>query len=56
VQGERVNTAKLTTNQVLAMRQMFANGLGGHKDLGLVFGVSKSSAGAIIRRQTWKHI
>jgi len=56
VRGERVTQAVLTTEQVREMRALHAAGDWSYAALGTGFGVSKSGAKAVIRRETWRHI
>jgi hypothetical protein len=50
------DAAKLTADQVLAIRETHATGAKGYGKLALEYGVDKSNIAAIIRRRTWKHI
>ena len=53
--GERNNHNKLTTEQVLQIRELHAQGAVGRK-LALEFGVTPSNIGYIVRGKTWKHL
>lgn len=52
--GESVGTSKLIESQVLEIRAN-ANNLT-HRELGVIYGVSRSVISGIISRKTWKHI
>jgi hypothetical protein len=53
--GDRVNTSKLTANQVLEIRRIHKTGLSNRK-LAKLFGVGESSIRLIIHRKSWIHI
>lgn len=53
--GERVKNSKLTAEDVLGIRRMYAEGVGS-RELGLLFGVSQANIGDIVRREMWKHV
>jgi hypothetical protein len=53
--GERVNTAKLSTDQVIKIRQAVASG-SSHTTQAIRYKVSPTNIGQIIKRETWKHI
>ena len=53
--GEQNGSAKLTTDQVLIIRQQHADGI--HiKCLAVIFGVSWQTIKAIVARKIWKHV
>lgn len=54
--GERVAGARLTADRVRQMRLMNAEQGVGPQRLSELFGVSKSAAFCVIKRQTWRHI
>ena len=54
--GEAVWTAKLTASDVLEIRAIYPTGKYSHRELGLMYGVSKSCIKHIINRETWKHL
>ena len=54
--GERVNTAKLTTVDVLQILRLYAMGHDSIGDLACRFGVCTDSIRNIIRGKTWKHV
>jgi hypothetical protein len=54
--GEQVSLAKLTTEQVLLMRELHAIFGMSYVELGRSFGITAEGASAIIRRKVWKHI
>jgi len=53
--GEQVNTAKLSAEQVLLIRELYKQGIGG-PTLAKRFKVKHPSVYAILDRKTWKHI
>jgi hypothetical protein len=54
--GERGGHAKLTEEQVAAMRALRAKEGAPIKTLGQRFGIDRRTAGDIIRRKTWRHV
>jgi hypothetical protein len=54
--GERVGSAKLTEEQVLEIRELYAKGGVTHDELGERFGVTGTMIGYIVRRQWWRHV
>lgn len=54
--GERVNTAKLTAENVESFRSRFALGDTSLTALARIFGIGLSQASRIVRYQTWKHL
>jgi hypothetical protein len=54
--GERVNTAKLTAQDVQSIRWLHANGTYTQARLGEMFGVSLMSVNRIVHRQSWRHV
>jgi hypothetical protein len=53
--GIRSGMHKVTEQDVVAIRQMYAAGL--HQgEIAIRFGMSRTGVGEIIRRQVWKHI
>jgi hypothetical protein len=55
LQGEKHHKARLTAEQVTAMRAAYAHGLMNGMQLAAVYGVSFSHAYSILRRETWAH-
>ena len=53
--GELHGNAKLSSDDVLMIRQLSAQGVGDWQ-LGLLFGVSRTNIGYIVRRETWRHL
>jgi hypothetical protein len=53
--GSRHGRAVLDEDQVLILRQLFADGWSANK-LAVLFGVSQTSAQKIVRGETWTHI
>lgn len=54
--GENHSAAKLTTNEVIKIRQLYTPNTYSFNMLAKQFGVTKQSIMAIIARRTWKHI
>lgn len=54
--GERVNTAKLTKEDVIEIRAMHASGQYSYRRLSRLYDVSSPSIQAIVKRETWKHV
>ena len=55
LRGERNGRALLTEEQVLVIRRRFAAGEGCYS-LGLEYGVSDTTIGAVVSRQNWRHL
>jgi hypothetical protein len=55
VKGERVNTNKLTEDEVRAIRYLCDEGWV-HRDIANAFGVTPAMVGYIARRQSWQHL
>lgn len=53
--GESQHLAKLTEERVREIRTLFAGGAT-KEQLGVRFGVTRQSIGAVVARQTWKHV
>lgn len=53
--GERVNTAKLTANQVWKIRAEYSTGFS-QQAIAAAFGVTQSEISDIVRRTHWKHV
>jgi len=56
VQGENSGKAKLTADEVIAMRMLYATGKYSQADLAYKYDVSPITVGNIVRRESWKHI
>jgi hypothetical protein len=54
--GERNHNAKLTTDQVLAIRASYVPGKVGYKTLAKQFDVAPDNILKIVRRQAWTHV
>ena len=54
--GEKHNMAKLTEEQVLGIRSLYATGNYSYRELAAMFGCEKSNIGLIVRRNHWSHI
>ncbi len=50
------NHSKLTENQVIHMRTLYATGAVTYRQLGLAFGVSMQTAWLIVSRRKWKYL
>lgn len=55
VQGEMVNTAKLTKDDVILIRQMGGEGIP-RKAIALRFHITETMMGLIVRRRNWTHV
>ena len=53
--GERVSSARLTPEKVLAIRARYPRGES-YQVLATAFGVAKSTVEAVVKRQTWAHV
>lgn len=54
--GERNFNAKLTDEKVAEIRRLYDCGSMSQKALGKVYGVTQTSIGHVVRRETWKHV
>jgi hypothetical protein len=54
--GEENGHAKATAREVRRIRQLYASGKYSHMQLGEMFGLGHTTIGAIVRRETWKHV
>jgi hypothetical protein len=54
--GERNGRAKLTRSEVAKMRELAAILEPQHRTLAFAFGVSASTVGKVLRRETWLHV
>ena len=54
--GESSGVAKLTEEQVLGIRSLYATGNYSYRELAAMFGCEKSNIGLIVRRNHWSHI
>ena len=54
--GEDGGMAKIDENAVIKMRRLYASGNYSHRQVGIMFGLSKSAAGQVINKETWKHV
>lgn len=54
--GERHHLAKLTEDDVIAVRSLYRGSNISYLDLGRMFGVADRTIGQCILRKTWKHI
>jgi hypothetical protein len=54
--GEKVGTSKLSSENVLKIRKMYATKKYTQTRLGKLFGINQSSVSAIIRNSLWKHL
>lgn len=53
--GEKIATAKLTTDQIRSIRDLYSQG-STQADLATTFGVNQPQISRIVRRATWKHV
>ena len=54
--GERVNTAKLTEDDVREIRRLYATGEYNQYELGEMYGVDPTNIGHVVLRKTWRHV
>ena len=54
--GEKVNTAKLTKEQVIEIRQLYKEKKCSYAELGRLYSITAVNAGDIIKNKTWRHI
>ena len=54
--GQRNNGSRLTDEQVLEIRRLFAQGDASQHQLGRSFGVSQATISHIVNRIAWKHL
>lgn len=54
--GELSHFSKLTTEQVIQIRNLYSTGGLTYRDLSSRFGVCFQVIGAIVKRKTWKHV
>ena len=54
--GERQGASKLTEEKVLELRELYATGKFWIYELAEKYGVDNSTAAAVIRRRTWRHV
>jgi len=54
--GELNNNAKLTSEQVISIRQRYSHGSIYQRELAEEFGVTQTLIGRIVRRVCWKHL
>jgi len=55
-EGIKNPKAKLTENEVLEIRRLYASTNITFADLGKMFGISDTHSGYIVKRRVWKHI
>lgn len=56
LRGERHRGVKLTDDQVVAMRQMWATGRYTQHEMAEAFGTKKANVSQIVRGKKWKHL
>ena len=56
VRGERVGTAKLTEDDVLAIRAMHKSGRWNYNKISKVYNMSREAIRGIVLGNTWKHV
>jgi hypothetical protein len=52
-QGTKNGRAKVTSSDVLQIRELYANGAYTYRELGVRFGLSREGIGHIVRRERW---
>ncbi len=56
LRGEQHIKAKLTTREVISIRELYATGDYSYGDLAKQFHISKENIGDVIKRRTWNHV
>ncbi len=56
VKGDEHGCSKTNSNDVKKMRELYKTGKYSWRELGTMFGLTKSHVGQIIRRLTWRHV
>ena len=54
--GEQMYAAKLTNDDVRAIREMYATGHWFQRELAVMFGVKREAIGKVVRRDRWRHV
>lgn len=54
--GEKVNTNKLTTLQVLKIRKLYSTGNYLQRELGEIYEITSRNICSIVNNKTWRHI
>lgn len=54
--GIEIYNAKVTESEVMDIRRLFADGKYTQKELGIIYGMTRSGIQRITKRITWKHI
>jgi hypothetical protein len=54
--GEQVGNSKLTSSQVLTMRDLYQPNKFGTRKLAKVFGVASATVYSVVKRRTWAHV
>jgi predicted XRE-type DNA-binding protein len=54
--GEDHGAAKLTSEQVIQIREMYASGKYFQKAIGALFGIQQSAVNKIVTRRSWAHL
>lgn len=56
VRGEKVNTSRLTPEQVREIRRRYADESIGHRRLAAAYGVARNTIAGILTGKTWAHL
>jgi len=56
LRGEANGNVRLARRQVCQIRKLYATGKHTQRELAELFGVSQTTIGEIVRRETWKHV
>ena len=56
IKGEEHYFSKVTNKEVIRIRELYDTGKYFQREIGELFGISRSNVGEIIRRKTWTHI
>lgn len=56
LKGEANSYSKLTDEQVLTIRELYATGSYSHRQLGELFGVNKTTVRSIVNGLAWRHV
>lgn len=54
--GERAHTSKLTSKEVIEIRELYKTGKYSHRTLATIFNIGKTAIYNIINKRSWSHI
>lgn len=54
--GEQNGNSKLKNDDIVKIREMYAEKIKNQYELAAMFNVSQAAIGAIVRRETWRHV